>query len=175
MPPTKANAGSYRRRTGATRSITIPAEVTVPPLPDGRAWTPEAEEWWTTVHSSAMAAEWTADDHLVAARAMRLVDDEAALEADPDLTAERRTRLRIQISAELRLLEASLGLSPAARSRLRVEIVRGEDAERRRGRSGPAARPLPRMRMSWHGDGPSYVGASRRKVSLRQMSWSRPG
>jgi hypothetical protein len=79
---------------------------------------------------------------MVVARGLTLVDDFAAIETDPELTLEKRARLRINLSAELRLLEATLGLSPAARSRLRVEVVRAEDAERRRGRDELASRPL---------------------------------
>ena len=56
------------------------------------------------------------------------------------MTLERKARLKINLSAEMRLMESSLGLSPAGRSRLRVEVVRAEDAERRRERR-PAAVP----------------------------------
>jgi catechol 2,3-dioxygenase-like lactoylglutathione lyase family enzyme len=94
--PTKANAGSYRRRTGATRSITIPTEVSVPPLPEGRAWSPEAKDWWATIHGSAMAAEWTADEEERSIRARTIIS------ARPDWKTEPGSKGRFSPSPQTR-------------------------------------------------------------------------
>ena len=93
---------------------------------------PTAERWWEMVHGAAISAHWTPDDVLVVERGLTLVDDFALIDADPEMTLEKRARLKINLSAEMRLMESSLGLSPAGRNRLRVEVIRAETAERRR-------------------------------------------
>lgn len=67
---------------------------------------------------------------------------------DPEIPAEKKARLRLQIAAEIRLQEQRFGLSPLDRRRLQWEIERGEEAEQRtrqrRNASKPKAVPDPK-------------------------------
>ena len=120
--PTRAENRSQRRRTSALRPIAAIGEAVIPSMPPERDWSPQARRWWDVVHSSAISSEWTPDDLLVVSRALSLVDDLALIETDPDLPLERKARLKIGLSAEMRLMESSLLLAAPFVALLAIEL-----------------------------------------------------
>ena len=95
--------------------------VKTPPLqnPDKRKFHRLTRAWWRRVWESPMAGEYLPTDIDGLARLAILVDN---YYLNPGK----------ELLAEIRLQEARFGLSPVDRSRLQWEIVKGEEAERKR-------------------------------------------
>lgn len=121
--PKAANIRQRRnKKAGATQ---LPATDTnrgkVPPLqnPDKRKFHRLTRAWWKRVWESPMANEYLETDIDGLARLAILIDNYYQFQRKEDL-------------AEIRLQEARFGLSPVDRSRLQWEVLKGEEAERKR-------------------------------------------
>lgn len=138
-----APTGRPRQRTGADRQPKVTVlppfeadEVDRPDLPrreDGVAWNVMTVWWWDDVWTSPMAREYTEPDVHGLYRLAMIVD--AFWTADKSITN------RLQTIAEIRLQSQAYGLTPLDRSRLRWEVDRGEEADKktkkRRGDEAP--------------------------------------
>lgn len=129
-PPPKP-AALRQRRNGNNLGAHLPSESEtaandVPPLfdrNDEQPWHPKVVDWWESIWTSPMSAEYLA------------ADMKGGLYLLADLhqmrwTATTRTGL-LEAAKEIRLQEVRFGLSPIDRSRLRWEVARGEEAERK--------------------------------------------
>lgn len=145
--PKHPSARARTNKVAGARTLHLVPNAKVPKLPPVRDWTPRARDWWQRVWSSPMAGEFDESDIPGLVRACELEDDHAivggllaALAAeDPSALSPRDrvalaqqinqlTRLRIGLSAELRLVQQGYGLTPIDRRRLQWEIERGEEA-----------------------------------------------
>lgn len=148
--PKHPSARARRNRTAGARVLHLVERPKVPPIPKVRKWSPRAIDWWSRVWSSPMSSEFDESDIPGLVRVCELVDDVARLAAvEEELHATDRkklspsdrialvqqctalVRLRVNLSSELRLAQASYGLTPIDRRRLQWEIERGEAAEAR--------------------------------------------
>lgn len=93
------------------------------PNPDGRTFHPLAIKWWENVWQSPMANEYLEPDIDGLGRVALLVDE---FYKKPEGRAGR------DILGEIRLQEARFGLSPVDRARLRWEVQKGEEAQKKR-------------------------------------------
>ena len=87
--------------------------------PDKRKFHRLTRAWWKRVWASPMAGEYLPTDVDGLARVALLVD-------------EYYKNPKKETLAEIRLQEARFGLSPVDRSRLQWEVLKGEEAERKR-------------------------------------------
>lgn len=102
--------------------------------PDKRKFHRLTRAWWKRVWESPMAGEYLPTDVDGLARLAILVDN---YYNEPGK----------ELMAEIRLQEARFGLSPVDRSRLQWEVLKGEEAERKRRppeRQAPPHRADPR-------------------------------
>lgn len=127
-----APTGRPRQRTGADRQpkVTVlppfeAAEVDAPELPrmEGHVWNSMTLWWWEDVWTSPMAREYTEPDVHGLYRLAVIVD--AFWTADKSITN------RLSTIAEIRLQSQAFGLTPLDRSRLRWEVDRGEEADKK--------------------------------------------
>lgn len=170
--PKHPSARARRNKVAGARTLQLVDAPAVPPMPDVREWSDRARGWWVRVWSSPMAAEFDDADVPGLVRACELEDEVEMVGAaskmlaaiDPlDLDAEARidlarqmtqlTRLRIALSAELRLVQQGYGLTPIDRRRLQWEIERGEQAgaktaARKAAPKKQAAGPDPRLMLA---------------------------
>ena len=132
-PPPKS--ATLRQRRNRTRSSSVlpnenapkNKERKVPKLPerDSKAekWHPKVIEWWTSVWTSPMAAEFLGPDV------------KGGLYGLAELYQQRWSakdaKQLVSILAEIRLQEVRFGLSPIDRRRLQWEVEKGEQAEER--------------------------------------------
>src|SRR5690606_27500038 len=80
----------------------------IPPMPRRKGgWSQASKTWWKTVWESPMASEWLDVDRFALARIASLREQ---VEGGDD---------RATLLAEISKLEASFGLTPASRERLR--------------------------------------------------------
>ena len=109
------------KKAGATTLETPEEKVTVPTLqnPDKRKFHRLTRAWWKRVWESPMAGEYLPTDVDGLARLALLVDN-------------YYNRPHKDLMSEIRLQEARFGLSPVDRSRLQWEVLKGEEAERKR-------------------------------------------
>ncbi len=126
---------SQRRRKNAAPQTTTLRVVEVGDAPSVPFEVhPLTSAWWRDVWSSPMAAEWDESDKHGLFMLARLVD--------AFWTAESPTQAK-DLAGEIRLQSQRFGLSPVDRQRLRWEIERGDEAEkktqRRRAAAGPKA------------------------------------
>jgi len=132
--------GTRQRRNRVIGAATLPSEReaaalkrVVPALPeyegeDGEDWHPKTRAWWARVWASPMAGEYLAAD----------MDGLFML---AELLDRFWTEPSAQLAAEIRLQRQCFGLTPIDRRRLQWEVARGEEAEARRKRPAPAAKP----------------------------------
>lgn len=125
MPKPAHMRQNKTKKAGAT-TLSAPdteqeEKVKVPSLqnPDKRKFHRLTKAWWNRVWESPMAGEYLPTDIDGLARLALLVDN---YYKKPDK----------ELLAEIRLQESRFGLSPVDRSRLQWEIVKGEEAERKR-------------------------------------------
>lgn len=125
-PPKPGNVRQRRnKKAGAT---TLPADghgqaprTKIPSLqnPDKRKFHRLTRAWWKHVWESPMASEYLDTDIDGLARLAILIDNYYKVQRKEDL-------------AEIRLQEARFGLSPVDRSRMQWEVLKGEEAEKKR-------------------------------------------
>lgn len=117
-----------QRRNKKAGAATLPAlesgqteKKKIPALqnPDKRKFHRLTRAWWKRVWESPMAGEYLPTDIDGLARLAILVDN---YYKNPHK----------EVLAEIRLQEARFGLSPVDRSRLQWEVLKGEEAERKR-------------------------------------------
>ena len=125
--PAKMRQRVNKTSTAATLSATSPL-IAAPALPDrGRPWHPMTVAWWsdavTGVWASPMAKEFDNSD-VHGLYKLAALEDDFWTAFDP---ADRRA-----MAAEIRLQRQSFGLSPIDRRRLQWEIVRVDDATKKR-------------------------------------------
>ena len=128
--PKPAHMRQHRiKKTGATTlaapDINQTEKPKVPTLqnPDKRKFHRLTRAWWKRVWTSPMAGEYLPTDVDGLARVALLVD-----EYYKNPTGGKAKELL----GEIRLQEARFGLSPVDRSRLQWEVLKGEEAERKR-------------------------------------------
>jgi len=113
------------KKAGATTLLAPDTEqgekTKLPPLqnPDKRKWHKLTRSWWEHVWQSPMAGEYLPTDVDGLARLAILVDNYYNSASKELLT-------------EIRLQEARFGLSPVDRFRLGWNVLKGEEAERKR-------------------------------------------
>lgn len=95
-------------------------------LPAGEQWHPATVRWWERWCESPLA------------QALPSVDW-SELEATAVLHHQYMARRTFNLAAELRLRMAEWGATPAARARLRIQVVDAEVAERKLGQTSGAA------------------------------------
>jgi hypothetical protein len=141
MPAAKKDPSTRAGRAkAATRSTLRPltaGEIDIPPLPDapdGEGWHPQVLEFWRTVWSSPMAAEYVEAD----LRGLYII----AMLEQTLWTAETLTQ-RMSAMAEIRLARKDYGLTPYDRRRLEWSIESAEDAKDR-GQSRRTRQATPR-------------------------------
>jgi hypothetical protein len=120
-PPKPAH---LRQRTNKKAGFAVLTEAPAgepPPIPnpDGRDWHPLTVQSWEKAWHSEMATKWLDSDVEGLGRLAILWDE---------FYKEPKTLTM----AEIRLQEQRFGLSPLDRSRLQWEILRTDDAERRK-------------------------------------------
>jgi hypothetical protein len=114
-----------------------PTDVVIPKLPyreDGTIWHKETLRWWRDVWGAPMAGEYTVPDmhgliHL-------------AFIVNSFWTEDNLTK-RLACLAEIRLQSVRFGLSPIDRARLRWEVDKGEEADKRRQKRKATVEPKP--------------------------------
>jgi hypothetical protein len=89
---------------------------------DGVAWHPRVKDWWHEVWRSPVVAHFDATDYLT-------VWELADIKHRRHLATEPQDI--VKLSTEERQLMKELGLSPRSRQAMKVEIDKGEQAERR--------------------------------------------
>lgn len=123
MPGPVPKPDSIRRRNNkrSTRAI-LPADGAaldvaprLPTHPEKKAWHPLAKQFWLDVWRSPMATQYVDADVHGLTRMLVLTD-------------EFWRKPSVMVSAELRMLSQSYGLSPIDRRRLEWTIARAEDA-----------------------------------------------
>ena len=129
MPgPAPKPAHLRQRRNKKAGATTLPDPETettekkkIPALqnPDKRKFHRLTRAWWRRVWESPMASEFLPTDEDGLARLALLVDN-------------YYHHPHKEILSEIRLQEARFGLSPVDRSRLQWEVLKGEEAEKRR-------------------------------------------
>lgn len=127
MPKPAHMRQNRTKKSGATTlqnpDASQPKRRKAPPLqnpdPSKREFHKLTRAWWKHVWESPMAGEYLTTDIDGLARVALLVDD---YYKNPNK----------EVLAEIRLQESRFGLSPVDRSRLQWEIVKGEEAERKR-------------------------------------------
>lgn len=126
--PVKQNS-TRRRSVRAVKSLsTDQIETDARKLPrlgkreDGDAWHAKVKAWWHEVWRSPVASHFDRTDHL---SVWELADVKHRR-----LTSGNNSEV-VRLSAEERQMESALGLSPKARQQMKVEIDRGDAAERR--------------------------------------------
>ena len=126
--PAPKPAHMRQNRTKKAGRTTLPApdsdqaeQTRIPSLqnPDKRKFHRLTRAWWKRVWESPMAGEYLPTDEDGLARLAILVDNYYKIPCKEYL-------------AEIRLQEARFGLSPVDRSRLQWEVLKGEEAERKR-------------------------------------------
>ncbi len=126
--PAPKPANLRQRRNKKAGAATLPApeadqveKKKIPALqnPDKRKFHRLTRQWWRRVWESPMAGEYLPTDVDGLARIALLVD---SYYKRPDK----------ELMSEIRLQEARFGLSPVDRSRLQWEVLKGEEAERKR-------------------------------------------
>lgn len=133
MPGPAPKPAHLRQRTNkVSTAATLPSEEVsakrpVPALPprerQSEVWHPRVVEWWRSVWTAPMAAEYLGPDilgglHLLAELYQRL-------------WAETESNRIVAIAAEIRQQEVRFGLTPIDRRRLQWEVEKGEVAEER--------------------------------------------
>lgn len=159
--PKHPSTRARRNRTAGARVLHLVERPKVPTIPKVRKWSPRAIDWWSRVWSSPMSSEFDESDIPGLVRVCELVDDVARLAAEEEdllhgidrkklqprdriALVQQRTalvRLRVNLSSELRLAQASYGLTPIDRRRLQWEIDRGEGAQVRTSARRTATKP----------------------------------
>jgi hypothetical protein len=125
MPKPAHMRQNRTKKSGATTLSTPNSEQEekekVPALqnPDKRKFHRLTRSWWKHVWGSPMAGEYLPSDIDGLARLAILVDN-------------YYNNPHKEILAEVRLQEARFGLSPVDRSRLQWEVLKGEEAEKKR-------------------------------------------
>lgn len=135
-------AGHAKAATRSTLRPLVEGEIVIPPLPDPPrngedegTWHPQVIEFWETVWSSPMAAEYVKADY----RGLYIL---AMLEQQL-WTADNPTA-RYAAMAEIRLARKDYGLTPYDRRRLEWSIESAEEAkDRGKARSARTAVPPP--------------------------------
>lgn len=89
---------------------------------DGEVWHPKVKLWWGDLWSSPVAANFDITDHLTA---WELADIKHRR-----MIANSNTEI-VRLSGEERAISNVLGLNPKARAIQKVEIDKGDQAERR--------------------------------------------
>lgn len=114
-----------RRNKASSRAILktqdgfIEGKPTLPDIPGREPWHPLAQHWWTTIWDSPLSGEYLWADMPALLRLASLVDD---YWKNPSLSTAQ----------EIRLLEREFGLTPLSRRRLEWQVVKTEEAQRRR-------------------------------------------
>lgn len=131
-PAPKPTALRQRRnkKAGATTlAVSVPKpdqeKPKIPTLqnPDKRKFHRLTRQWWKRVWTSPMASEYLPTDVDGLARLALLVDN---------YYQNPIGKKAKELLGEIRLQEARFGLSPVDRSRLQWEVLKGEEAERKR-------------------------------------------
>ena len=119
--PTSLRQRRNKKSGAATLSAPQTEKVKIPTLqnPDKRKFHRLTRAWWKRVWNSPMASEYLESDVDGLARLALLVDEYYKSPCK-------------DIMSEIRLQEARFGLSPVDRSRLQWEVLKGEEAERKR-------------------------------------------
>lgn len=133
-PSPKDPAVRARRNKSSTRStLSADHDIEEPPLPEGVAWHPMTEKWWSDLWDSAMAPEYADTDIHGLYRYAMLVND--------FWMADEKGRREIQVRLEK--ADADYGTNPMARRRLEWQIETTEDSKargkKRRSEDKPAA------------------------------------
>ncbi|MCK9518063.1 MAG: hypothetical protein M0R74_03385 [Dehalococcoidia bacterium] len=133
MPgPAPKPANLRQRRNKKAGAVTLPSpentsdtKKKVPSLqnPDKRKFHKLTRKWWRRVWESPMAGEYLPTDIDGLARLAILIDNYYQNPAAKNAK---------ELLGEVRLQEARFGLSPIDRSRLQWEVMRGEEAEKKR-------------------------------------------
>ncbi len=128
--PKPANLRQRRNKKSSAATLQSPVveqgeKLKVPTLqnPDKRKFHRLTRAWWKRVWTSPMAGEYLPTDIDGLARVALLVD-----EYYKNPTGGKAKELL----GEIRLQEARFGLSPVDRGRLQWEVLKGEEAERKR-------------------------------------------
>lgn len=122
--PKPANLRQRRNKKAGATTLEASEEKTIVPSlqnPDKRKFHRLTRAWWKRVWESPMASEYLPSDIDGLARLALLVDDY--------YNAPYKGK---ELMSEIRLQEARFGLSPVDRSRLQWEVLKGEEAERKR-------------------------------------------
>jgi hypothetical protein len=122
---------SKRRRTGANRTL-VAAPVDkrkaprLTPRPDGEEWHPQVRRWWASVWASDLAATLLHETDEISVRSLAdVLHRRQAANSNAEI---------VRLSTEARMLQNHLGLSPRAWFQAKVELDRGEQADKRRRR-----------------------------------------
>lgn len=121
--PKPAHLRQRRNKKSGAAELSTPETPKVAPgipNPDDRLWHALTLKWWANVWASPMAGQYLETDIDGLGRVAVLID------------TYYKMPQRSELLAEIRLQEARFGLSPLDRSRLQWEIVKAEEAERRR-------------------------------------------
>lgn len=127
--PAPKPASIRQRRNKKAGATQLPAnedaKKKIPPLqnPDKRKFHRLTRAWWKRVWESPMANEYLDTDIDGLARLAILVDN---------YYQNPMAKNAKEMMGEIRLQEARFGLSPVDRSRLQWEVMKGEEAERKR-------------------------------------------
>jgi len=124
--PKPANIRQRRNKKSGAATLEAPGadlgeKKKIPSLqnPDKRKFHRLTRQWWKRVWESPMAGEYLPTDIDGLARIALLVDD-------------YYNKPNREVLSEIRLQEARFGLSPVDRSRLQWEVLKGEEAEKKR-------------------------------------------
>jgi hypothetical protein len=157
MPPgpLPKNPAQRRRRNKASTAKTLvaitPGQTVIPELParhnidfetgEIEEWHPAAEEFWTSLRESPMAAEYDRSD----LSGLLIIAD-----LTHDYWAGKRGMTKKEIAAEIRLQRREYGLGPMSRRSLQWQIEQAEKAvdqgERRRAANHTGGADDPRLR-----------------------------
>ncbi|MHB8124662.1 MAG: phage terminase small subunit [Desulfitobacteriaceae bacterium] len=132
--PKPTNLRQRRNKKVGSSTLDFPEDedkTKIPSLlnPDKRKFHRLTRAWWKKVWTSPMASEYLDSDIDGLARIALLVDE---YYKNPVGKGAK------EMLGEIRLQEARFGLSPVDRSRLQWEVLKGEEAERKRKPLQPA-------------------------------------